>query len=63
MVAVSSARLLNNVDPVNSQELVKWVYAVGLSDTTGPFMVQLLNRRLLPRLKPYDVVLVSACWH
>src|SRR5688572_8698822 len=52
IVAVVSATLSNRVAWVNSQELVKWLYAVGLSDAIGPLMTQLSNRRLFPRLKP-----------
>src|SRR3982751_2552688 len=54
-----SIHLLSNiVAPVNSIEFVKCVYAVGTSDASGPLIVQLLNRRLLPASKPceFDVV-------
>ena len=52
IVAVWSAVLLNSVAPVNSHELVKWVYAVGTSEAIGPLIVQLSNRRLFPCEKP-----------
>src|SRR3954471_582142 len=44
----SSHLLSKVVAPVNSHEFVKWVYAVGTSLASGPLMVQLLKRRLLP---------------
>src|SRR3954469_10449658 len=59
IVAVWSAVLLNIVAPVNSHELVKWVYADGTSDAIGPFIVQLSNRRLFPCANPYEFVEVS----
>src|SRR3954469_20118376 len=41
MVAVSSTWLSNRVEPVNSQELLKWVYAVASVPASGPLNVQL----------------------
>src|SRR5213593_401512 len=56
---VGSTHLLSKVvAPVNSQELVKWVYAVGTSDVSGPLIVQLLKRRLFPSVKPYELAAV-----
>src|SRR5688572_12116346 len=64
MVAVvcplESVHLLSKyVAPVNSHELAKWVYAVGTELASGPFIVQLLNRRLLPFWNPAELPAVS----
>src|SRR5215217_638445 len=57
-VAVWSTLLLNMVAPVNSHVLAKWVYAVAYAPIRGPLNVQSLNRRLLPSVKPYELVAV-----
>src|SRR5262245_42042756 len=56
MVAVSSAWLSNSVEPVNSQELEKWVYAVAAGPASGPLNVQFWKRMLFPFCEPFVII-------